>query len=165
MGVAAVLLVLTAIILTRLSTGSIAYPYRKKRQLVSPAERSFLGVLEQAVGSDHRIFAKVRVSDVIEPRPGLSRSTWQGAVNRIDRKHFDYVLCRPDDLSIVAAVELDDASHDQSHRQRRDRFLATACEAAGLPLVRVATARAYSAADLRAKVIGISSRREDIVTQ
>lgn len=40
-------------------------PYAPRGGLLTKAERSFFGVLEQAVGNDLRIFAKVRVADVL----------------------------------------------------------------------------------------------------
>lgn len=43
-------------------TGSkVGFPYVPAKALFSPAERSFLGVLDQAVGLEHRVFGKVRV--------------------------------------------------------------------------------------------------------
>ena len=75
--------------------------------LFSPAERSFLGVLDQAVGTDYRVFGKVRVADVASVKPGLGNSARQGALNRIAQKHFDFVVCGARDLNIVCAVELD----------------------------------------------------------
>lgn len=69
------------------------YPYIKREVLFTGAERSLLGVLDQAVGADHRIFGKVRVADVVSVRPMKNRSAWQRAFNRINAKHFDFILC------------------------------------------------------------------------
>ena len=152
-GVLAVLLFFVVIALTLLSRHSLTYPYRKRKALLSPAERSFLGVLEQAVGADYRIFAKVRVADVIGVRSGLARSAYQSAINRIKPRHFDFVLCAPDDLSIVGAIELDDASHERPRRHARDAFLVAACAAAGLPLVQVRAAITHPVDQIRAKIM------------
>ena len=57
------------------------FPYKKLDVLFSPAERSFLGVLNQAVGKSAQIFGKVRVADIITPKKGMSRSNWQN-INR-----------------------------------------------------------------------------------
>lgn len=73
------------------------YSYKKIPALFTPAERSFLGVLDQAVGKDFRLFGKVRVADVLVPQDGLSKSVWQTAFNKINRKHFDFVFCAPGD--------------------------------------------------------------------
>ena len=85
-------------------------PYIKRHDLFSPAERLFLQTLQEAVSDHFRVFGKVRVADVIDVKEGISQSARRAALNRITSKHFDYVLCRKDDLSVVCAIELDDRS-------------------------------------------------------
>lgn len=130
--------------------GSLSY--QKLPVLFSPAERSFLGVLDLAVGSDFRVFGKVRVADVLAPQGGLSKTELQVALNKINRKHFDFVLCRSDDLTVLCAIELNDASHQQKHRQERDELLADVCRSAGLPLIMFDARHAYAAADVSARI-------------
>lgn len=151
-----VLLVLVAVVARLKQQGgrSKAFPYTKKQALFSPAERSFLGVLEQAVAEEYRVFGKVRVADVVEPQKDLDNSNRQKAFNRISAKHFDFVLCSKNDLSVVCAVELDDQSHQQRKRQERDAFLVGLCQAVALPLIQVPARRSYSVPELRAKVLG-----------
>jgi hypothetical protein len=91
------------------------FSYEKRAPLFSPAERSFFGVLSQAVNDRAVDFEKVRVADVLSPSKGMSRSNWQKAFNRISAKHFDYVICSPDTLSVLAVIELD----AQGRRNRR----------------------------------------------
>ena len=95
------------------------FPYQRHTTLFSPAERSFLGVLDQAVAGKYRVFGKVRIADVATVRGTPNRSSWQVAFNKISSKHFDFVLCNPDDLTFVCAIELDDKSHSQDKRQGR----------------------------------------------
>lgn len=120
-----------------------AFPYQKSDALFTPAERSFLGVLHQAVGYNAAIFGKVRVADVVEPKAGLGRSAWQKAFNKISAKHFDFLLCDKETLSITCALELNDASHNSKRRHERDEFLKGVCEAAGVPLVQVPAKSGY----------------------
>jgi hypothetical protein len=68
----------------------VALPYTKNRALFSHAERSFLDVLERAIGEQYRVFGKVRVVDVVSVKPISDRSKWQTAFNRISAKHFDF---------------------------------------------------------------------------
>ena len=126
--------------------------YRKRESLFSPAERSFFGVLNQAVGPGFRVFGKVRVGDVLAPEEGLTTSQRAGALNRINRMHFDFIVCAADDLSIVCAVELDDKSHQQARRQRRDVFLAEACQTAGFVLINFPAQHAYSVPEVAAAI-------------
>ncbi|WP_288367718.1 DUF2726 domain-containing protein [uncultured Alcanivorax sp.] len=131
--------------------GAPAFGYRRKPYLLSKAERSFYGVLTQAVGDKALIFSKVRVADVLTPQKGLNRSNWQRAFNPISAKHVDFLLCDPQDC----AVKLDDASHGSASRQKRDAFLEQACESAGLPLLRIRAARGYVVADIRQQIEAI----------
>lgn len=93
------------------SATSDSLPYQSVNALLSAAERSFLGVLDRAVGSDYRVFGKVRVADIAAVKSGLSNSARQVALNRVAAKHFDFAVCRASDLSLVCAVELNDKSH------------------------------------------------------
>jgi Protein of unknown function (DUF2726) len=127
--------------------------YTKSVALLSKAERSFYGVLMKAVDNQYLVFCKVRVADVVTPRKGLSRKRWWGAFNRISAKHFDFVLCDPNDLSVKLVVELNDRSHQRSRRQKRDEFLRHVCESAGLRLVEVDAKAGYAIEKLRQLII------------
>lgn len=94
------------------SNGDGDFKYRKLDVLFTAAERSFLGVLKLAVTNEVEVFGKVRVADVITPRKGQSRSDWQKAFNKISSKHFDFLICNSDDLSLVCVIELNDKSHN-----------------------------------------------------
>lgn len=130
------------------------FPYEPQSALFTAAERSFLGVLEQALDDRHRVFGKVRVADVLKVRSGLSSKSWQAAFNRISSKHVDFVVCRKDDLSIAFLVELDDKSHGKRKRIARDKLLDSAIEAAGLRLVRVPAQKRYSVEAVREAIRG-----------
>lgn len=119
------------------------FPYQNLGPLLSPAENSFFGVLNQAIGTKTRIFAKVRVADIATPVKGLSASERQRAFNKIASKHFDFVLCDKDTSSVVCAIELDDQSHASRKRQKRDEFLKGVCQAAEIPLLQVPAKSGY----------------------
>ena len=127
--------------------------YVLRSTLFTAAERSFLGVLDQAVATDYRVFGQVRLSDVVDLKRDLSPRLRQSALNRIQSKHLDFVLCDPSTLEIKCAIELDDSSHAQASRRNRDVFLTTMCESIGLPLVRIAAKHTYSVAELRALLL------------
>ena len=128
------------------------YQYRKMDVLFSPAERSFLGVLNKAIGNDAQIFGKVRVADVIAPNNGMSRSDRQKAFNKISGKHFDFLLCAKSDLSVLCAVELNDSSHNSKKRKERDAFLESACQAAKVTLVQITARSTYNINEIRQSV-------------
>lgn len=117
--------------------------FRQRVALFTAAERSFLGVLDQACTARYRVFGKVRIADVLAPAKGLDRSMWTKAFNRISAKHFDFVLCDPQTLKVQAIIELNDKSHSSSRLIERDEFVARACADAGLALKMVKAQRSY----------------------
>lgn len=148
LGLVAALTVIGVLIKGRPAAGST---FRRKGPLLSPAERSFFRVLDAAVTGDYRVFAKVRVADILAPA-GVKGGKWRAAFNRIAMKHFDFVLCEPGTCSVVAVVELDDASHQSQKVRRRDQFLGDACRTAQLPIIRVRAQRAYNVDEIRGVV-------------
>lgn len=135
--------------------GLDALPYVLGDALFTPAERSFLGVLDQAVGTDFRVFGKVRVADIVAVTKGMPKPLWQRAFNQISAKHFDFVLCRPNDLKPVCVIELNDQSHAKENRQARDKFLERVCAAAGIPLVFIPAKNTYALAEVCASIANV----------
>jgi len=161
-----VLIVLGAIVAllkNQPSGGKQDYPYRLADHFLSNAELSFFGVLRQAVGENGIVFGKVRIADVLATKRGLNNSQRQTAQNKIDSKHFDFVICSSNTATPLAAVELDDASHNHKARIARDAFVNGAAKAAGLPLLRIPAKNAYSIAHLTEQLVpylGLSSEPE-----
>ncbi|MFT6779361.1 MAG: ssDNA-binding Zn-finger/Zn-ribbon topoisomerase 1 [Paraglaciecola sp.] len=124
-------------------------PYELCGPLFTPAERSFYGVLKLACEDKAVVFGKVRIADILKPRKGLNRSQWQIAFNKISAKHFDFVLCNPKDLSVIAVIELDDKSHSQQKQIKRDQFVESACETARLKLHRFKASASYAVDEIK----------------
>jgi len=152
-----IILLVIIVVVIALSSKKAAKPvkghaYQIKGPLFTPAERSFLGVLESAISEQYRIFGKVRVADVMSPKKGMDRKNWQTAFNKISAKHFDYVLCCKDTLKVIAVIELDDKSHNKKSAQARDKFLESACESASLHLIRFPAKSGYVISDVADKI-------------
>jgi hypothetical protein len=137
------------------SGGAKAGVYYLRRSLFTPAERSFLGVLESVLPPGVRVFGKVRLEDILGVKAGIERGERTSARNRINRKHVDFILVRSNDLAPLAGVELDDSSHDKEDRQQRDEFVDSAFAGAGLPLLHVPAAKSYNPANLKAQLAAL----------
>lgn len=122
------------------------------KTLFTPAERSFLGVLEQALNDSYRVFGKVRLGDLVKPAKGLSNSKRVGALNKVNQKHVDFVVCTASDLAVVGVVELDDQSHGREDRKKNDVFVGRALSGAGIPIARF-SAKGYQIHEVRAKLV------------
>ncbi len=110
--VALVLVVLAAVAFALKGKGSglgvAPDVYYLRKTLFTPAERSYLGVLDSVLPADVRVFGKVRLEDFLGVKSGLDRGARMGARNRINRKHVDFLLVRSSDLAPLAGIELDD---------------------------------------------------------
>lgn len=134
----------------RTVTGGESLPYERVDSLLTIAERSFYGVLCPVLDPRYRIFAKVRLSDLVTVSRGTPRAFWYRS--KINQKHVDFVLCTANDLTPQLVIELDDSSHVRWDRRERDIFIDAALAAAGLPILHVQAQRAYAPAELRAMV-------------
>lgn len=107
----------------------------------------------QAVGERYLISFKVRLADVITAKDWTSKYG-----RKISQKHLDFVLITPKTTRIVAAVELNDASHDASERQQRDEFLGQALRSAGVPLIAFPVYRSYNSQKIRRRILAAISQ-------
>jgi len=127
------------------------FPYARRSGLFTEAEARFWRVLRDA-SPGLEVFGKVRLEDVIVARSGLSKSDRMAARNRIKSRHLDFALVDPASMRVMAAVELDDASHKRARAQEADRFKDGALAAAGVPLIRVRAAGSYDVVELKRQI-------------
>lgn len=112
------------------------YPY-VKTYLLTKKEWTFYKALKPITDKYNlHILSKVRLADLIEVKKGLNNSQYFKAFAKIKSKHIDFVLARPANLAIFCAIEVDDNSHNDIERQKRDYFIDKVCETVKLPLIR-----------------------------
>jgi very-short-patch-repair endonuclease len=107
------------------------WPLECEPQLLSEPEQILYRRLVQAA-PEHIVLAQVQLQQMVRFRRGAQRA---GIRNRFSQLCVDFVIVKPD-TSIVAAVELDDASHLEKQRRAADARKAHALESAGIPLLR-----------------------------
>lgn len=129
------------------------FPYEPQTAILTKPELEFYRVLIEAVAEDVVVLAKPRIADVLKVQSGLDDTTrWQRAFNKINAKHFDFILCDEADMRILAAIELNDPSHELPSREKRDLFVWKACAAAGMPLLMYPTQDEYRVDELISEV-------------
>ena len=126
--------------------------YEKIPHLFTRAESAFLRVLEKAAAGRYVVYGKVRIADVLRPVHEEGTPEWRACFNRIQAKHFDFILCDKDSRAIVAAVELNDSSHQMPQRMERDRFVEQVCRESRLPLIFIEWQRQYDWMDVRERI-------------
>jgi len=107
------------------------WPLEAKQHVLSERERALFHRLQQALPG-HLVLAQVQLIQILTfPRGKRTHALF----NRICRLSLDFVILRPD-TSIVAAVELDDATHERADRKAADARKTHALLSAGIQLVR-----------------------------
>jgi hypothetical protein len=141
--------VLAILLKKRPETLAGLWPLEVRRTVLSPPEqvlyRRLLQVLPQ-----HVVLAQVQLSRFLEVRRGVPRLTW---LNRINQMSADFLILNPD-TSVVAAIELDDASHDRPSRRDSDARKAHAMQSAGVKLIRWHVKALPDEATIRAALAG-----------
>jgi hypothetical protein len=107
-----------------------AWPFYAKRPLSQPEQVLYHRLLTALPG--HIVLAQVQVSRVLGVKKGFKLNEWN---NRINRLSYDFVVCAKDS-TVLAAVELDDKSHEGASRVEADRRKERATAAAGVRLIR-----------------------------
>jgi very-short-patch-repair endonuclease len=107
------------------------WPLEAKRPLLTEPERILYARLAQAF-PQQIVLAQVQLLQALR----FKRGAWNAAIaNRISQLSVDFLIVKPD-MSIIAAVELDDASHERAQRRAADARKVHALKSAGIPLVR-----------------------------
>lgn len=132
---AAVLICLLLVLIVRKLFRKDPYPY-EARPIVTDNERILYDLLSVIAAEEGLLlFLKMRLADIMKVKNEVPE--YMKAFNKIKAKHTDFLLCDPESLEVLVAIELDDKSHLQKERQERDVFVDGAYKACGIPLLHV----------------------------
>ena len=138
---------------TRRRTGpdlKTPWPLEAKASVLTDPEQILFGRLRQAL-PQHLIFPQVQLQQAVR----FKRGSWNAAIaNRISQLSIDFLIVKPD-TSIVAAVELDDSSHERKSRQAADARKVHALKCAGIPLLRFNVRQIPEVSAIAAAVTGL----------
>jgi hypothetical protein len=130
--VLAVLAVAFVVLKRRASSGAgdAPWPFYAKKPLSQPEQVLYHRLV--AAMPECIVLAQVQLSQVLGVKKGFNFHEWN---NRINRMSLDFLVCLKDS-TIVAAVELDDKTHEKASRVEADAKKEKALSAAGVALVR-----------------------------
>ncbi len=118
-------------------------------KFITPAETNFYRVLAQVLGDRGVILMQVSMGQLIflpggeKSNPG--RQAW---FNKLSRRSLDFLICDPQTLRPLIAIELDEPSHDTPKRRQRDQEVNLAFKEVDLPLLRLRTKRSYNTQEI-----------------
>lgn len=130
---------------TQAESSSSLFPYGLVNQIMSPAETNFYRVLGHVIQNKYLIFPKISLREFLFIG---DHKNYQTHLNRIDRKHVDFLICDTTSLQPLFAIELDDSSHRRADREQRDAFIESVLSAVALPLVRIPVRASYNDQEL-----------------
>ncbi len=141
----------------RENIAELDYHYNLKPLLMTKAEAYFYFRLTEIIPSGFIIVPQMPFSSVID-RPSLA-----AANSKIDRKIIDYGIFKEVKLDVfpyrslapALLIELDDESHNESHRIRRDGFVNAVCRQINLPIIHVQKRDDYNMGALRREIMSI----------
>ena len=114
----------------RAAAGPSPWPFYVKRLLTQPEQILYHRLVNSL--PRHVVLAQVQMSRVLGVKKGFRFHEWN---NRINRMSYDFVICDKA-ATVIAAIELDDKSHESEHRRDSDAKKSKATTDAGLRLVR-----------------------------
>lgn len=134
-GILLIIVAFNAIIKAKLrkaeEAGGGDIPYFTKTVLTE-AEQVLYHRLVEAL-PDLIVMAQVPLSGLLGIR---KNKRWQAQFNAISRKSVDFAVCRKD-FSIVAVIELDDATHEREDRKKSDEVKSAAFKKVGIEVLRL----------------------------
>ncbi|EBD0999141.1 DUF2726 domain-containing protein, partial [Salmonella enterica] len=113
--------------------------WQRQNTLMTEKEIHFMKGLFRVVDMKRwYLCPQVRVADIVQLKGNIrsrSRQWWQ-LFRMVSQWHVDVVIVDRRTFCVVAVVELDDASHLQLERKRRDILLEEVMRQTGIPLLR-----------------------------
>jgi hypothetical protein len=143
------LLIIVAVTAMKLHEPELAFPFKKKVSLFTPVERTFLAMIEEAVGQKYRIMCRVRLADIVTVRQSTDKKTSKDALARASGRHLDFVLCSKEDMSPVMAIDLVHNNGKEGYKSQRDWFVTGSLDAAHIPHVRIKVRSGYKVQDIK----------------
>ena len=143
------LIVIVALMATRLIDTSYPFPFDRKTTVFTNAEKNFQNLLEQAVGDKYRIINRVKLADIITVRKGVSSKASQKALFNAKNKYLDFAICDKNTMELAGVIDLVD-TQGKGYKVKKDWFVSGALEAATIPHVRIKVKGNYTLDEIKA---------------
>ncbi len=143
------LVVVVAMMATRLIDTSYPFPFDRKPTVFTHAEKNFQLLLEQAVGNKYRIINRVKLADIVTVRKGVSKKATQKALFNAKNKYLDFAICDKETMELAGVIDLVD-TQGKGYKMKKDWFVSGALEAAAIPHVRIKVKGNYTLDEIKA---------------
>lgn len=95
--------------------------YKPKRYVISLNELNFYNTLTEIANElNLTVFSQVSLYNIVEVLPNLNYTDKTKYLNKITKKSIDFVMVEKNNCRIKLCIELDDSTHKQENRKKRD---------------------------------------------
>ncbi|CAM3724291.1 DUF2726 domain-containing protein [Rheinheimera salexigens] len=143
------LVIVVALVANRFVSNGNPFPVQKRNSIFSPVERAFMQLLEQAVSSEYKVLNRVKLADIIEIKKGVGDKTHNSTLRKLNAKYLDFVLCDPNDMRVIAVLDLVNNTNKEGHKAIPDWFVNGALDAAAVPYLRMKIKAGYTASEIQ----------------
>ncbi len=112
-------------------------PYQRKMLLTSYEYKLYKLLKPLTDKNNLHIMSKVRIIDFISVKRGMTKNEAYSYICKIKQSHIDFLVCNPENLYPLAAIELDDNTHQSLKAQEKDKFKDEVFKSAGIKLYRI----------------------------
>jgi hypothetical protein len=150
------------------STGNPILPaannikYQKKETLFSPPEKLFFNALQTALKGEYQLLAKISLADLVEFESNSAAS----ALSSLATQKINFIVCDKSTLKLLCAIEVTDSflqkEAEANSTSTNSSTLATICKNAQIPLVSVTRQMKYDAQQLRAQLLKMIQKDDDV---
>lgn len=109
-----------------------AMEYQTVPLLTAREQREYQKLRFYAQQADVLICPKVRLLDLVTPKPGCRN--YKALLSKVMSKHVDFVIC-DHDMKVLGIIELDDTTHLRKDRMERDEFVDAVLKGSGYKIV------------------------------
>ena len=139
---------------------SLPLVVQRKSRFLNPSQRQFFDALVDALGDQYFIFSRVGMRGVVEHKQEAGYFQRSRTNKQIENSYFDFVLCQKLNMSIFAAIELQNFDgKSKRNRLKREALLARVCKGAGLKLFYFDVRQNYKSTDLARLITGRSKAK------
>lgn len=134
------------------STAYATADYAKRSSVIGKNEMKCMASLTRVAGKNARVLPKVRMNEVVRVSREFAED--QSIAAKLKSRHVDFLLCNPNSLEPIAAVNLenptqrDDAGDKVKGKSRTDSFSEDVLRLANVPLLKLTIKDEYDTADI-----------------
>ncbi|MGA8261055.1 MAG: DUF2726 domain-containing protein [Arenicellales bacterium] len=126
--------------------------YKRRDRFLRESDRQLFDCLRQVLGRAYHVFAKVKLSALVEPQVESSNRVHQLHWIKVHRQTIDFLICRSHDLEPLVAIRLFPKTEYARRGLSPQDVTDTVLRDIGLPSLTLTEKKSYEPEDLKKKL-------------